>query len=53
MNGLWRRYPWLPLALLMAFFALAWVAWLITAIRHAPESVPTSPPPAQQNAAPR
>ena len=53
MNGPWRRYPWLPLALLMAFFVLAWIAWLFTAIRHAPETVPTSLTPAQENAAPR
>lgn len=53
MIAFWRRHPWLPLALLMTFFVLAWVVWLITAIRHAPESVPTTLTPAQEHAAPR
>jgi len=44
MKGLWQRHPWLPLALLMTGFMLAWLAWLLTALRHAPETIPTATP---------
>jgi hypothetical protein len=44
MKGLWHRHPWLPLALLTACFMLAWLAWLLTALRNAPESILTSTP---------
>jgi hypothetical protein len=53
MIAFWRRHPWLPLALLTVGFMLAWGFWLLTAIRHAPETVPTTPPSDQQHAAPR
>ena len=44
MKSLWQRHPWLPLALLTACYMLAWLAWLLTALRHAPETVPTATP---------
>lgn len=53
MRGLWQRYPWLPLALLMVGFMLAWLAWLCTALRHAPETIPTSPSTLSDHAAAR
>ena len=40
-----RRHPWVPLAALFLGFVAIWIFWVITAIRHAPESVrPTSTP---------
>ncbi len=53
MKHFWQRYPWFPLALLMGCFMLAWLAWLITAIRHAPETVPTSLTPTPKHVTPR
>lgn len=53
MKRFWQSRPWLPLALLMAFFVLAWLAWLLTALRHAPETVPTGRSPEHPHAAAR
>ena len=48
--NLLRRYPWIPLAVLFLGFVAVWIAWLITAIKHAPESVAPTPAPAHESA---
>lgn len=45
-----RRYPWIPLAVLFLGFVAVWIVWLITAIKHAPESVAPTSAPAHESA---